>query len=139
MHLICEEGWEEHGGKSYKFLTSKASWEDSRSFCRDLGGDLVKIDSREEQEFLLERIKSKINDDEHVFWIGLTDSETEGTWLWVDGSPLDESFWIGGEPNNGVGLFGLRENCVALKRLELQSWNDQPCSSPARRICEISL
>ncbi|XP_013879516.1 hepatic lectin, partial [Austrofundulus limnaeus] len=99
-NLQCGAGWEEHGGKRYKFLTSKASWQDSRSFCRDLGGDLVKIDSREEQEFLVRRLRDKMISIEDWFWIGLTDSETEGSWLWVDRSPLDKSFWMNGEPNN---------------------------------------
>ncbi|XP_063324458.1 hepatic lectin-like [Pelmatolapia mariae] len=71
----CEEGWEQHGGKCYYFSISKSSWKQSRDECRAKGGDLVKIDSREEQ-----------------FWIGLTDSAVEDRWLWVDGSPLDQKF-----------------------------------------------
>uniref|UniRef100_A0AAQ6A9V8 C-type lectin domain-containing protein n=1 Tax=Amphiprion ocellaris TaxID=80972 RepID=A0AAQ6A9V8_AMPOC len=73
----CEAGWEHHGGKCYNFTTNKSSWEESRNFCQSQGGDLVKIDSSDEQD---------------KFWIGLTDSEEEGRWLWVDGSPLNERF-----------------------------------------------
>uniref|UniRef100_A0A3B3VVK5 C-type lectin domain-containing protein n=1 Tax=Poecilia latipinna TaxID=48699 RepID=A0A3B3VVK5_9TELE len=69
--LKCEAGWEQHGGNCYYFSTSKSSWTDSRRSCTDLGSDLVKIDSREEQD---------------KFWIGLTDSKEEGKWLWMDGS-----------------------------------------------------
>uniref|UniRef100_A0A3Q2P6L1 C-type lectin domain-containing protein n=1 Tax=Fundulus heteroclitus TaxID=8078 RepID=A0A3Q2P6L1_FUNHE len=87
----CEAGWELHGGNCYKFSTMKSSWNESRDSCKDLGGDLVKIDSREEQDNLKDK-----------FWIGLTDSKEEGRWLWVDGSPLDESltFWAGNQPDN---------------------------------------
>ncbi|XP_036000718.1 C-type lectin domain family 4 member A-like [Fundulus heteroclitus] len=88
----CEAGWELHGGKCYKFSTRKSSWNESRDSCKDLGGDLVKIDSREEQMFLFGRLSNFMEDDlKDMFWIGLTDSEKEGRWLWVDGSPLNES------------------------------------------------
>uniref|UniRef100_A0A3B3XKI5 C-type lectin domain-containing protein n=1 Tax=Poecilia mexicana TaxID=48701 RepID=A0A3B3XKI5_9TELE len=86
--LTCEAGWEPHGGNCYYFSTSKSSWTDSRRSCTDLGSDLVKIDSREEQ------------DNEDRFWIGLTDSKEEGKWLWVDGSALDQSFWNQTQPDN---------------------------------------
>ncbi|XP_013882029.1 CD209 antigen-like protein E [Austrofundulus limnaeus] len=128
-------GWEEHGGNCYYFDTDELNWTESRSFCRDVGGDLVKIDSREEQEFLVRRLRDKMISIEDWFWIGLTDLETEGSWLWVDRSPLDKSFWINGEPNN-VG----NEDCVALTvdraDGDLQTWNDFPCRHVARFICE---
>uniref|UniRef100_A0A3P8QPW5 C-type lectin domain-containing protein n=1 Tax=Astatotilapia calliptera TaxID=8154 RepID=A0A3P8QPW5_ASTCA len=73
----CEEGWEQHGGKCYYFSISQSSWNKSRDECRAKRGDLVKIDSREEQD---------------KFWIGLTDSAVEGRWLWVDGSQLNQRF-----------------------------------------------
>ncbi|XP_063324587.1 C-type lectin domain family 4 member E-like [Pelmatolapia mariae] len=87
----CEEGWEQHGGKCYYFSSSNSSWNESRVECRAKGGDLVKIDSREEQTFLQRRLRDVMTEDEDKFWIGLTDSAVEDRWLWVDGSPLDQS------------------------------------------------
>lgn len=41
------------------------------------------------QKFLVATVASMITK-RHQFWIGLTDSEEEGQWLWMDGSPLEE-------------------------------------------------
>ncbi|XP_024866377.1 C-type lectin domain family 4 member E isoform X3 [Kryptolebias marmoratus] len=140
--LKCGAGWEEHGGKCYYFNTNRTSWSDSRASCRDLGGDLVKIDSREEQEFLVRKLRGLMEDFEDKFWIGLTDSETEGRWLWADGSPLNESlsFWNTGEPNDVKTDNSEGEDCVGLDMRgrdgDLKTWNDQSCDIGYRGICE---
>nr|XP_024654234.1 hepatic lectin [Maylandia zebra] len=77
----CEEGWEQHGGKCYYFSTSKSSWEQSRDECRAKRGELVKIDSIEEQRFLERKLRDVMTDYEDKFWIGLTDSAVEGRWF----------------------------------------------------------
>ncbi|XP_039459183.1 CD209 antigen-like protein A [Oreochromis aureus] len=91
----CEDGWKQHGGKCYFFSTSKSSWNERSTECITKGGDLVKIDSSEEQSFLRIAIQQKLESYDNLFWIGLTDSAVEGRWLWVDGSPLNESQMIG--------------------------------------------
>uniref|UniRef100_A0A8D0A7M2 C-type lectin domain-containing protein n=1 Tax=Sander lucioperca TaxID=283035 RepID=A0A8D0A7M2_SANLU len=115
--------WELHGGKCYYFSTDRLSWELSRNLCKEQHGDLVKIDSREEQQVCHTlKLREKMNEDEDKFWIGLTDSETEGTWLWADGSPLDTSltFWSSGEtepepePDNWTGEDPDGEDCVRM-------------------------
>uniref|UniRef100_A0AAQ5YAX5 C-type lectin domain-containing protein n=1 Tax=Amphiprion ocellaris TaxID=80972 RepID=A0AAQ5YAX5_AMPOC len=119
----CEEDWEHHRGKCYYFSTHKLTWEKSRNKCRDKGGDLVKIDGRNEQ-----------------FWIGLTDSEEEGQWLWVDGSPLDESFWGHYQPDNWIWEDLKGEDCVRMGEKDgapdLNCWFDKSCQVPHRSICE---
>uniref|UniRef100_A0A3Q1H606 C-type lectin domain-containing protein n=1 Tax=Anabas testudineus TaxID=64144 RepID=A0A3Q1H606_ANATE len=110
----CEEGWELHGGKCYYFSTRDSSWYQSRDDCRRGGGDLVKIDSREEQSFLEVRVRQKMNKDDDSFWIGLTDSKEEGKWLWVDDSPLNTRF----------------------DSDDLKCWNDVPCIISLKSICE---
>ncbi|XP_015256524.1 PREDICTED: C-type lectin domain family 7 member A-like isoform X2 [Cyprinodon variegatus] len=87
----CEAGWELHGGNCYYFSNYKSSWTESRDSCRGQGGDLVKIDSREEQMFLVGRLNNLIVDESDKFWIGLTKAEIYN-WFWVDGSTLDERF-----------------------------------------------
>ncbi|TMS18027.1 Galactose-specific lectin nattectin [Larimichthys crocea] len=93
-YLNCEEGWERNGTQCYYFSTNNLTWSESKAECRQRGGDLVKIDSVEEQSFLQQKLKEKMSDDEDKHWIGLTDSKTEGTWLWTDDSPLNEEFDI---------------------------------------------
>ncbi|KAI4898947.1 hypothetical protein NFI96_010901, partial [Prochilodus magdalenae] len=90
------------------------------------GADLVIINSREEQEF--------INKEGRNVWIGLTDGETEGEWKWVDGSPLNTSFWRTGEPSNNPG----EEDCAVFKTYPptVNSWNDVSCNTASSWICE---
>ncbi|KAM4550885.1 C-type lectin domain family 7 member A-like isoform 2-T2 [Fundulus diaphanus] len=88
-HGAC---WELQGESCYYFSNYTSSWNESRRSCKVLGGDLVKIDSREEQMFLGRRASSLMVEEDDRFWIGLTDSEEEGRWLWVDGSPLETRF-----------------------------------------------
>ncbi|CAI5691514.1 unnamed protein product [Oreochromis niloticus] len=141
----CEGGWEQHGRKCYYFSNNKSSWNESRDQCRAKGGDLVKIDSREEQSFLERRLTAVMNEAEDKFWIGLTDSAVEKTWVWVDGSPLNESlkFWSGKEPDNWNGTNGEYpdgEDCARMGEqggaVDLKCWFDAFCSNPNRSICE---
>uniref|UniRef100_A0A3Q4MEH5 C-type lectin domain-containing protein n=1 Tax=Neolamprologus brichardi TaxID=32507 RepID=A0A3Q4MEH5_NEOBR len=128
----CEEGWEQHGGKCYYFSISKSSWEQSREECKARRGDLVKIESREEQR----RLRDVMTKPEDKFWIGLTDSAVERRWLWVDGSQLDQSK---GEPDNWKGTNGEHpdgEDCVRMGERggadDLKCWFDAFCSKPHR-------
>ncbi|XP_026203103.1 hepatic lectin-like [Anabas testudineus] len=143
----CEEGWELHGGKCYYFSTRDSSWYQSRDDCRSKGGDLVKIDSREEQSFLELRVRKKMDYVYDKFWIGLTDSKEEDKWLWVDDSPLNTSFlfWNDTEPSNGQGSnVEVREgeDCVVMGRKsgadDLKCWFDVSCKIPYKSICEKS-
>ncbi|XP_070702865.1 immune-related, lectin-like receptor 4 isoform X2 [Pempheris klunzingeri] len=140
--LACEEGWEKHGGSCYYFSTNRSSWGDSREECRRPGGDLVKIDSEEEQSFLEMRLREQMREDEDKFWIGLTDSEEEGKWLWADGSLLDTSltFWSTGEPDNWSGENRNGEDCVRMGEKAgaegFKCWFDKSCQKPHRCICE---
>ncbi|XP_051241651.1 hepatic lectin-like isoform X2 [Dicentrarchus labrax] len=99
-----KQGWRYFNGNVYYISSIKKTWKASRDDCRQKGTDLMIINSEEEQDFT-RQLKNNM-------WIGLTDSETEGTWKWVDGTPLTTSYWMDGEPNNS----DLKEDCVEVKR-----------------------
>ncbi|XP_076874367.1 uncharacterized protein LOC143524071 isoform X2 [Brachyhypopomus gauderio] len=95
-------GWRYFNFSIYSTTTDKKNWSESRQDCRERGADLVIINSREEQEFI-----SKTFPDSEA-WIGLTDVDIEGTWKWLDGTPLSTGFWWEGEPNQ----YGGNEDCA---------------------------
>ncbi|XP_062420865.1 C-type lectin domain family 4 member E-like [Pungitius pungitius] len=127
------EGWKMLSGSSYLFSTRADSWTNARTDCRDQGADLVIIDSPQEQKLISDIVKS------HT-WIGLSDTEIEGTWKWVNGTPLTatEAYW-GAKPGSvQPDDAGGNEDCVEMvvSWNSKRNWNDRDCAFPLKWICE---
>ena len=102
-----------------------STWSEAQKTAEELGGNLVSINSKEEQDFITSTFAS-VDDGEHAKWIGLTDKDQEGTWTWTDGSNLDFINWNPAEPS-GDGDFGMMWANYGTKLnpiFPIGSWND---------------
>src|SRR5204863_273538 len=70
-------------------------------------------------------------DADHIFWVGLTDSQTENTFLTVLGAPAPFLPWAAGEPNNQPNPGA---DCV--RAVTTSTIADDRCSSGHDAICE---
>ncbi|XP_049428017.1 CD209 antigen-like protein E isoform X2 [Epinephelus fuscoguttatus] len=125
---FCPEGWLMFGSSCYYISSQRGrSWDDSRQDCMQRGADLVIINSRQEQAFLTGFTAAA--------WVGMTDREKEGTWIWVDGTPVDKDGlnWAPGQPD---GAFG-GEDCGDIRTMtDFIGLNDFNCSARSQWICE---
>uniref|UniRef100_A0A4W5Q9I7 C-type lectin domain-containing protein n=1 Tax=Hucho hucho TaxID=62062 RepID=A0A4W5Q9I7_9TELE len=118
------KGWREFQSTWYYISSEVKSWDESKQDCRERGADLVIINSKEEQTFLTNLNKR--------VWIGLTDKDREGTWKWVDGTPLTTTYWIGKNPDNKM-----EEDCAEIFIGPVEgNWNDLSCATHLNWICE---
>ncbi|XP_068563091.1 CD209 antigen-like protein E [Cebidichthys violaceus] len=137
----CLPGWTFVNSMCYYFAFSDAilrrSWHEARQFCKNQGGDLAVMDSREKHLAITDLINNY-----HVphasifysgFWIGLRDVEEEGTWKWLDGTRLTQGYWNDGEPNDQGN-----EDCAATypRSNPFKAWNDAPCNHELKWICQ---
>uniref|UniRef100_A0A7N8XLC2 CD209 antigen-like protein B n=1 Tax=Mastacembelus armatus TaxID=205130 RepID=A0A7N8XLC2_9TELE len=122
------------------------TWSDSRADCIGRGADLAVIDNLEEQVGAVSLFENLPKLDRSVrpwwsrpvgVWIGITDIQTEGTWVWVNNVTLqDGGYWIQGEPNNH-GAQG--EDCGALINIDtpMRTWFDGNCQDAREWLCEM--
>ncbi|KAI2588377.1 C-type lectin domain family 4 member M [Homo sapiens] len=123
----CPKDWTFFQGNCYFMSNSQRNWHDSVTACQEVRAQLVVIKTAEEQNFLqLQTSRSN-----RFSWMGLSDLNQEGTWQWVDGSPLSPSFqryWNSGEPNNSGN-----EDCAEFSG---SGWNDNRCDVDNYWICK---
>ncbi|NLF16892.1 MAG: hypothetical protein GX595_06490, partial [Lentisphaerae bacterium] len=93
-----------YNGHYYEYVTADVSWSAAAQDATSRGGYLAIINDRAENDILTNVL---LRTSEGA-WIGLTDEQTEGQWLWVDGTPIEAGFsqWSNSarsvEPNDGV-------------------------------------
>jgi len=118
---------------TYKVLTDvNRTWPDSRVECQRAGGDLAKIETNAEWQFVKKGILSGV--DYHVF-LGGTDVQQEDRWLWTDGSPVSFTDWLPGAPRNRTNY-----NCLAAAYGYSWQWFDEICEIYYREyyaVCKI--
>jgi hypothetical protein len=73
------------------------SWSLARDACADRGATLAVITTRDEAEFVAGLC------DGRYMYLGATDEGEEGTWVWIDGSEWDFTYWMDGQPNDYDG------------------------------------
>uniref|UniRef100_A0AAY4ARI5 C-type lectin domain-containing protein n=1 Tax=Denticeps clupeoides TaxID=299321 RepID=A0AAY4ARI5_9TELE len=128
----CSPGWHKMNCKCYLNSTAPMAWAEARRYCRERAGELAESDDDHQTSTLQVLLANeKMNG-----WIGLTDSKNEGTWTWVDSSPLTQEFWAKGQPDSRGGL---DEDCAVFQsdaQSAMSSWHDYECSSRHAAICE---
>nr|XP_045374808.1 collectin-12 [Camelus bactrianus] len=127
--LGCPPHWKNFTDKCYYFSVEKEIFEDAKLFCEERSSHLVFINSREEQQWIK---KQMVGRDSH--WIGLTDSEQENEWKWLDGTSPEYKNWKPGQPDNWGHGHGPGEDCAGL--IYAGQWNDFQCEDVNNFICE---
>ena len=129
LFLISPDNWitDERTGKQYLVLdTDDLIHDDLQQVCHNYGGYLPEPRDEHDTTFL-------DNLGTGAFPLGMSDTVTEGLWVWdSDGSPVTWNRWVMVEPNGGR-----KENCLLVLRQILSGhsghrtdgWADMPCES----------
>ena len=131
----CPEGWFDIGGGlgCLFFETRTMNWFGALSNCATLspGAHLVEVYSELEQMTLIELAKGF---PEQPWWLGGTDLEEEGKWVWYrTGQSFEYDFWSPTEPSNAS-----YENCVEMYMSKNGFWHDTNCQDVWASICQLS-
>lgn len=146
---------------TYVLQKANCSWTEAMQKCRDMGGYLVRINSREEFDHIVSLIQEE-GYEKIQFYIGMRREKGETAYYLTDennelgGERMDhgktawcEDIWLEGEPSYKDEGSGIEETCVSLFRYaETKEWvlNDIPDDllsvAPAYKdkigyICEI--
>ncbi|KAG8005154.1 Lactose-binding lectin l-2 [Nibea albiflora] len=127
----CPMFWYSFNGRCYKYVASYLTWAEAELYCLSEKANLVSIHSLEEHNFIRDLSKN-FDPFQGPTWIGLSDTQKEGGWMWSDGSAVDFLLWDAGEPDNGDG----NEDCAHINHGSDLKWNDYPCSKQFTFVCE---
>lgn len=135
-----EERAEEEGIHTYELIASDVTWQEAYEDCLMRGGHLVRINSEEEYQAILQKIREE--EKQNIkFWLGgrrASADSREYRWVYEDGSYGEEilnqdgkytSYWLSGEPSYEGETPDNPEmymNMFYMSREERFVWNDVP-------------
>lgn len=122
-------GVRETEGKLYLLVKEERAYLDAQRACQGRGGALA-MPRDEATNGLLAAYVAQAG--LARAFIGLSDLDREGTFVYADRSPLQTFHrWRGGEPNNAYD----EEDCVEVEASG--GWNDVACHLPMHFLCEF--
>ena len=115
----------EWNGHRYAFCKFNRTWKDAQTYCQTYGSgqyNLVTIEDQAEQTFVRQHIGG-------YGWIGYTDQEEEGSWMWPFGSSTFTK-WCSGYPNSS--------DCARMSTGSDGCWHSVGCTEGRYFVCETT-
>ncbi|XP_019119733.1 lactose-binding lectin l-2-like [Larimichthys crocea] len=126
----CPMFWFSFNDRCYKYVSTRLSWADAELYCVSERANLVSIHSLEEHNFIKDLIRN-FDHSQGYTWIGLSDTQKEGGWMWSDGSAVDFLLWNENQPDNCSNV----EHCGHTNFDTGLKWNDIRCSDTLPSVC----
>nr|XP_020447068.1 macrophage mannose receptor 1-like [Monopterus albus] len=120
------EGWIEWRGSQYYINSMSMAMEEARHFCQQRHGDLVTINSKEENIFLWKQISRSYG----AYYLGLS-VDLDGSQWWLDGSQVSLQRWDENQPNTN----SFSDNCVTMTYY-MGFWRNCNCGQEHQSICK---
>uniref|UniRef100_A0A8C8DR28 C-type lectin domain-containing protein n=1 Tax=Oryzias sinensis TaxID=183150 RepID=A0A8C8DR28_9TELE len=114
----CPMFWYSYGDRCYKYVATPMTWGNAELHCVSQNANLMLIQNFDPAEAFT--------------WIGLSDAQEEGGWLWSDGTKVDFQAWDPPQPDNWDG----DENCGNTNFGINKEWNDFPCRHTYSFVCK---
>ena len=114
-----------HGASTYALIKEPATWNVAKRRCEEMGGHLVCLETPGEAEWLRKFFRSN----NESGWIGASDEETEGKWIWVNGLDVDARLI----KSSSIDNYRDSEHWMIFS-LQNDAWNDASARMPY--VCE---
>jgi len=125
----------------YMMCAEAATFDQASALCAEHGMRVVRLDSAEENTVVRDAANAL---QLGSFWLGATDKQTEGQWVWEDGQAFyDQMVSLKGA--DGTPFFNnfllpdpaddAEQDCAWV--FESASWHDEPCASGQNVVCEL--
>nr|XP_013855075.1 PREDICTED: galactose-specific lectin nattectin-like [Austrofundulus limnaeus] len=119
----CDYSWSEYRGRCFHFFGSSLSWAKAQT-------NLTSLRDFDEYNFLQNLIYSSSHEYKET-WIGGSDVQEVGVWLWSDGRRMRYTNWCPHEPNN----LNNAERCLEMNHSGRKCWNDLNCDARLPSVC----
>ncbi|NXX93054.1 MRC1 protein, partial [Centropus bengalensis] len=91
----CQKGWKRYGFHCYLVGSALVTFSEANKTCEWSKAYLATVESRNEQAFLISLIGLR---SEKYFWIGLSNTEEQGSFRWTSGETPLFTHWNTGMP-----------------------------------------
>ncbi|XP_060596891.1 asialoglycoprotein receptor 1-like [Ruditapes philippinarum] len=103
--FFCPTGWIRFLSYCYLLVNEGKNFDEARAYCDSVGASLADFTSQTENSFVVENLQI-----DRMTWIGISDEETEGTWVSLrTGQSASFTNFRPGQPDGGT-----RQNCVII-------------------------
>ncbi|MED6278004.1 hypothetical protein CHARACLAT_019273 [Characodon lateralis] len=128
-HESCPNGWSQFKHRCFCYFSTPMTWASAEETCLSMNATLASVHNLGEYYYIQGLIKAFTLENKQA-WLGGSDAQKEGTWMWSDRSPFHFLNWCPRQPDN----YGT-QNCLQMNYGDGKCWDDVLCTIRRHFVC----